>query len=54
MKICNKCEHNRNGVCDICGCVLKLKTRSMLSVCALEELGMYPKWEAEKEVRDEA
>lgn len=47
MRKCKSCEHNKNGVCNICGCLLELKTRSMASTCALEELGMYPKWEAE-------
>lgn len=27
MEICNKCGHNKNGVCDICGCILKAKSR---------------------------
>ena len=28
MNICNSCEHNNNGICNICGCVLSAKTKS--------------------------
>lgn len=27
LDICNKCEYNKNGICEICGCILKAKTR---------------------------
>ena len=27
LNICNICNHNKNGICDICGCVLKAKVR---------------------------
>ena len=27
MAICNNCEHNKNGICKLCGCILKAKTR---------------------------
>ena len=27
MKICNNCEHNVHGICELCGCVLKAKVR---------------------------
>ncbi len=27
MAICNKCEHNKHGICELCGCILKAKTR---------------------------
>ena len=27
MVICNQCEHNKHGICDLCGCILKSKTR---------------------------
>lgn len=27
MNICNQCEHNKKGICQICGCILKAKTR---------------------------
>lgn len=27
MIICNQCEHNKNGICELCGCILKSKTR---------------------------
>ena len=26
LDICCECEHNKNGICDLCGCVLQLKT----------------------------
>ena len=27
LKICDNCEHNKNGLCDLCGCVIKAKVR---------------------------
>ena len=27
MDICNRCEHNVHGICELCGCVLKAKVR---------------------------
>lgn len=27
MEICNNCEHNVHGICELCGCVLKAKVR---------------------------
>lgn len=27
LDICNQCEYNKNGICDICGCILKAKVR---------------------------
>ena len=27
MDICNSCEHNVHGICELCGCVLKAKVR---------------------------
>lgn len=32
LDICNKCEHNKNGVCDICGCILKAKVRAIYPI----------------------
>lgn len=26
--ICLDCEHNNHGKCDICGCIIKAKTKS--------------------------
>lgn len=52
IKICNKCEYKTKGTivpgasCSICGCNLKMKTRSMSSTCALVEKGEKPKWKA--------
>ncbi len=28
MNICNNCEFNNNGICSLCGCFLKAKTKS--------------------------
>lgn len=25
LEICNQCEHNKDGICDICGCILEAK-----------------------------
>ena len=27
LAICNCCIHNKDGICEICGCVLKAKVR---------------------------
>lgn len=27
LSICEICEYNKNGICKLCGCVLKAKTR---------------------------
>ena len=27
LKICNMCEHNNKGICDLCGCIIKAKAR---------------------------
>lgn len=27
LSICNSCSHNKNGICELCGCVLKAKVR---------------------------
>ena len=27
LDICNKCEFNKNGICSLCGCILKAKVR---------------------------
>ena len=32
-EICKTCPHNKHGICDICGCVLKAKTMSEDSEC---------------------
>lgn len=26
--ICKECKYNKNGICTICGCVIKAKTKS--------------------------
>lgn len=28
LDICNSCDKNKNGICDVCGCYLKAKTKS--------------------------
>lgn len=25
LKLCKECKHNNNGICDICGCIIKAK-----------------------------
>lgn len=42
MDICKVCPHNYNGVCDLCGCPLKSKTRAPEEMCPLA------KWRAHK------
>lgn len=32
LEICSECEYNDNGVCNICGCILKAKTRVNFSL----------------------
>ncbi len=27
LTICNQCENNKNGICNICGCIIKAKVR---------------------------
>ena len=27
ISICNCCVHNKDGICEICGCILKAKVR---------------------------
>lgn len=27
LNICNNCKHNNNGICKLCGCILKAKVR---------------------------
>ena len=29
LEIRHKCEHDNNGMCNICGCILKAKVRSI-------------------------
>lgn len=28
LEICEKCNKNKNGICEKCGCVVKAKTKS--------------------------
>ena len=37
LQICQKCEKNDSGVCDICKCVLVAKTKSEDSACPLKK-----------------
>jgi len=37
MKICLKCSHYDNGKCDICGCVLKYKTKMETEKCPINK-----------------
>ena len=27
LSICNTCSHNKNGICELCGCIIKAKVR---------------------------
>lgn len=36
LSICNECEHNKKGICDKCGCVVKAKTKSD-SLCPINK-----------------
>ena len=27
LKICNACTHNKSGICELCGCIIKAKVR---------------------------
>lgn len=36
-EICKECEHNTHGFCDLCGCLLKAKTKSEDSECPLKK-----------------
>ena len=27
LKLCSKCEHNKKGICNLCGCIIKAKVR---------------------------
>lgn len=27
LKLCSECEHNRRGICNLCGCIIKAKVR---------------------------
>jgi hypothetical protein len=36
MNTCNNCKENEKGICKICGCVLKAKTKSD-SKCPLDK-----------------
>ena len=36
-EICKVCNHNSHGFCDICGCLLKAKTKSEDSECPMKK-----------------
>lgn len=27
LEICNNCTHNKDGICELCGCIIKAKVR---------------------------
>jgi hypothetical protein len=39
LAICQKCEHNKIGMCSKCGCVLKLKTQWKTTKCPVDKWG---------------
>jgi len=36
---CNKCEHNKVGICTKCGCILRLKTQWKTTKCPVDKWG---------------
>ena len=42
LAICNDCEHQENGMCNLCGCILQLKTGFSNMRCPVD------KWEEHK------
>lgn len=42
LDICSPCENNIKGICDECGCILKLKARWKSENCPID------KWNKEK------
>ena len=36
-EICSECEHNVHGICDICKCILKAKTKAEESACPISK-----------------
>jgi len=37
MQICKTCEHYKAGVCSMCGCVLKYKTKMETERCPIDK-----------------
>lgn len=37
MSICNSCKENKLGVCKLCGCILKAKTRELNQKCKINK-----------------
>lgn len=35
FEICKTCEHNKFGICELCGCVLKAKTKAEDEFCSI-------------------
>ena len=35
LKICDSCEYNNKGKCTLCGCIIKIKTKSEDSRCLI-------------------
>lgn len=27
LQICQECQHNKHGICELCGCIIKAKVR---------------------------
>ena len=27
LKLCSECKHNKHGICNLCGCIIKAKVR---------------------------
>jgi hypothetical protein len=41
LAICAECEHNKNGTCELCGCVLALKSTFGNMACPIEKWAEY-------------
>ena len=37
ISICNICEYNARGICALCGCVLKAKTKLKTESCPIDK-----------------
>jgi len=44
LSICETCERYGNGMCDVCGCVMKVKVKFVAAKCPLADEGQEPKW----------
>ena len=43
LAICAECEHNKNGTCELCGCVLALKSTFGNMKCPIDKWAEFTK-----------